>query len=189
MVFSFVLRVFLCAFLMMSNLVQQEGRGHRKKVASRMQKSIRAEIAETAREAAEKCLRRPRTSRRHATAPSSASDEDDESFVKSSADSSEDDEHDAVVNNVEVSSTLFKFKFILTAQLNLKLAESLPSKTIPLTQKNKSRRRKKDPKRKRSKSPTKDVTKAASTSKKTRRQSVTIEEVEDEDAPSIQVCS
>jgi hypothetical protein len=84
---------------------------------------------------------------------------------------------------------MFPNKFILTVQLNLKLAESLPSKTIPLTQKNKSRCRKKDPKQKRSKSPAKDVAKAANTSKKPRHQLVTIEEVEDEDAPLIQVCS
>jgi hypothetical protein len=75
------------------------------------QESIQAEIAETAQEAAEKRLRRPHTSRHHATAPSEASDEDDVSFVESSDDSSEDDEHEAVVDNVEVSSTLFKFKF------------------------------------------------------------------------------
>jgi hypothetical protein len=189
MVFSLVLHVFLCAYLMTSNLVQQEGRGDRKKAASHMQESIRAKIAETASEAAEKCLRRPLTSRRRATAPSEASDEDDGSFVESSDDSSEDDEHEAVVDNVEVSSTLFKFKFILTVQLNLKLAESLPSKTIPLTQKNKSRHRQKDLKQKRYKSLAKDIAKAANTSKKPRRQSVIIEEVEDEDAPSIQVCS
>ncbi|KIL55008.1 hypothetical protein M378DRAFT_201131 [Amanita muscaria Koide BX008] len=160
---------------MATNNVQPEGRGHRKKADSRMQESIQAEIAETAREAAEKSLRikiPSRVPRQRASAPhagGTASEEDDGSFVESSGESSEDDEHEAVVDNAE-------------------LAESLPSKTIPLAQKKKSRqRRKNDPKRKRSKSPAKGVIKDASTSKKPRCQSLTIEEVEGTDtAPSSQ---
>ncbi|KAM6491976.1 hypothetical protein JOM56_012614 [Amanita muscaria] len=158
------------------NKVQQEGRGHRKKADSRFQESIQAEIAETAQEAAEKGLRikiPSRVPRQHDSAPpagGTASDEDDKgdtSFVESSGESSEDDEHEAVVDHAE-------------------LAESLPSKTIPLTRKKKSRRRKKDPKRKRSKSPAKDVVKDATTSKKPRCQSITNKEVDDEDVLATQ---
>jgi hypothetical protein len=46
MVFSLALHAFLCAYLPSSYLVQQEGRGHRKKSSSRMQELIQAEIAE-----------------------------------------------------------------------------------------------------------------------------------------------
>jgi hypothetical protein len=63
MVFSLALHAFLCAYLPSSYLVQQEGRGHRKKSSSCMQELIQAEIAETAREAAEKCGRKPHVSR------------------------------------------------------------------------------------------------------------------------------
>jgi hypothetical protein len=102
--------------------------------------------------------------------------------MESLGESSEDDEHDVVVDNAEVSSTLFPLRLNILISY-LKLAESLLSKTIPLAQKKKSRCRKNDAKRKRSKSPANDAVKDASTSKKPRRQSVTIEEVEDEDAP------
>ena len=88
-----------------------------------------------------------------------------------------------MVNDAEVSSTLLPLRLNPILISYLKLAESLPSKTIPLAQKKKSRRRKNDPKQKRSKSPAKDADKDANTSKKPRRQSVTIEEVEDENAP------
>ena len=63
-----------------------------------------------------------------------------------------------------------------------KLAESLPSKTVPLTKKTKSRHRKE--KRKRSKSPIKDIVNAASSFKKHRHQSAAVKELEDDDAPS-----
>jgi Mg2+ and Co2+ transporter CorA len=80
-----------------------------------MQELIQAEIAETAREAAEKRSRRPRVSLRRRTVVSEASDADDGSFVESSCDSSEDDEEEAVVNNVEVSLIQFKNYLILTS--------------------------------------------------------------------------
>jgi hypothetical protein len=61
-VFSLAIHPFLCPYLSLSYIVQQEGRGHRKKSTRRMQEVIEAEIAETAREAAEKRGRRPRIS-------------------------------------------------------------------------------------------------------------------------------
>jgi hypothetical protein len=150
-----------------------------------MQELIQAEITETAHETAEKHGCKPHLSRQHASAPFQASDEDDEddrSFMESLGESSEDDEHDAVVNNAEVSSTLFPLRLNILISY-LKLAKSLLSKTIPLAQKKKSRHRKNDAKQKRSKSPANDAIKDASTPKKPWCQSVTIKEVEDEDAP------
>ena len=108
-----------------------------------MQELIQAEIAETAREVAEKCGHKPRISRQHAPALFQASDEDDEDdadFNESLGESSEDDEHDAMVDNAEVSSTLLPLRLNPILISYLKLAESLPSKTIPLAQKKKSRR-------------------------------------------------
>ena len=74
-----------------------------------MHELIQAEIAETAYEAAKRCGCKPCVSHQHAPAPFQDSDEDDEddrSFMESLGEGSEDDEHDAVVDNTEVSSTL-----------------------------------------------------------------------------------
>ena len=65
-----------------------------------------------------------------------------------------------------------------------KLAESLTSKTVPLTKKTKSQHQKGKEKRKRSKSPIKDIVNAASSFKKHRHQSAAVKELEDDDAPS-----
>ena len=114
-----------------------------------MQELIQAEIAETAREVAEKCGRKPHVSHQRAPAPFQASDEDDEdntSFNESLGESSEDDEHDAMVDNAEVSSILLPLRLNPILISYLKLVESLPSKTILLAQKKKSRCRKNDPK-------------------------------------------
>ena len=149
MVFSLALCAFLHGYLTSSYLVQQEGQGHRKKSSSQMQELIQAEIAETTCEVAEKHGCKPHVSCQHAPAPFQASDEDDEddaSFNESLGESSKDDEHDAMVDNTEVSSTLLPLRLNPILISYLKLAESLPSKTIPLAQKKKSRCRKNDPK-------------------------------------------
>ena len=57
--------------------------------------------------------------------------------MESLGESSKDDECNAVVDNAEVSSTLFPLRLNILISY-LKLAESLPSKTIPLAQKKKS---------------------------------------------------
>ena len=75
----------------------------------RMQESIQAEFAETAREAAEKRACKTRAPHHHVMATSEVSDEDDGSFVKSSSESSEDDEQEATVDNVEVSPDIDSF--------------------------------------------------------------------------------
>ena len=107
---QFALSTFLLAYHVSSHLVQCEGRGHRKKMTSRrMQESIQAEFAETAREAAEKRARKTRAPHHHVMATSEVSDEDDGSFVKSSSESSEDDEQEATVDNVEVSPDIDSF--------------------------------------------------------------------------------
>lgn len=76
----------LCAYKFLCYLVQQVRRRHPKKTASRMQELqvIQVEIAQTAREAAEKRSRRPCPTICHPTAvsDSEATDVDDGRFVE-----------------------------------------------------------------------------------------------------------